>query len=697
MNRSFPWSRLRQLGWAAIASGAVGVLAAVGIGAAIDVIDPRLPDIREISSFHRAKTLTILAHNGQVIQQQGPITREKVPLGQMPELVKQAFIAAEDRRFYQHDGVDAWGIARAIVSNVQQGSIREGASTITQQLARMVFLNQEQTIIRKVNEALLALKLERQLSKEQILNHYLNNVYLGSNAYGVADAAWVYFSKSPDELSLPEAALIAGLPPAPSLYSPLVQSDLSLRQRGAVLHSMYKTGFITADQEQVASASPLNLVPSQPKHFNSAAPYFTEWVERELPKVLNIDQIERGGLTIRTTLNLDWQKHAQAVLREHRPGTDIQGALVSMDPTTGQVRAMVGGQNFFRSQFNRATQALRSPGSTFKLFVYTAALREGLVPNDMFNDQPTCFETYCPRNFGNKHFGPITMSDALRRSVNTVAVQAMARIGFDPVIETARALGIGRERELGRYWPMALGAYEQTLLDMTAAYSAVNNRGIHVAPTPFLAITGPDEERLWTYEQDAEKGRRALDADVADTMIWMLQKVVQPGGTGIAASLPDRRPVAGKTGTSENNRDLWFIGSIPQLSTGVWYGYDDDRDTQSMSGEAAWTWKEYMLPILRTISAKAFPPLPERVRRRMARLREEKRSLFKPTLETQPPFPQPIVVEESLDPSSTARDDDNDPAAGRDTDSVAPDWPRLQPLNQETGEFDLGDIPPFSG
>ena len=695
VNRSLPRSRYRQLGWAACAAAAVGVLAGAGIGAAIDALDPRLPDIREISRFHRARTLTILAHNGEVIQQQGPITREKVPLGQMPPLLKQAFIAAEDRRFHQHHGVDPWGIARAIVSNVQQGAIREGASTITQQLARMVFLNQETTITRKISEALLALKLERQLSKEQILNHYLNNVYLGSNAYGVADAAWVYFSKRPEQLTLAEAALIAGLPPAPSLYSPLVEPELSLRQRNNVLHSMHKAGFISADQHQSASTLPLDLLSSQPKHFNSAAPYFTEWVERELPNVLNIDQIERGGLTIRTTLNLEWQQRARNVLRSNRPGTAIQGALVSMDPTTGQVRAMVGGQSFFSSQFNRATQALRSPGSTFKLFVYTAALREGLLPSDMFNDKPTCFKTYCPRNFSNKHYGPISMADALRRSVNTVAVLAMARIGFDPVIETAQALGIGRERELGRYWPMALGAYEQTVLEMTAAYSAVNNRGVYVAPTPFLSITGPDEEQLWTYEQNAERGRRAMDTDVADTMIWMLQKVVQPGGTGIAATLPDQRPVAGKTGTSESNRDLWFIGSIPQLTTGVWYGYDDDRDTRSTSGEAAWTWKEYMLPILGTVPAKTFPPLPEPVRRRMARRQDELRKQNRQNVKPLPAPPQPMVVGEPAGQSTP--ETDRDGAAQGNRDLPPSEWPRLQPLDRETGEFDLGDIPPFDG
>ena len=685
---------------AAIGLG-LGILGAVGLGAAIDLVDPQLPDVRELASFHRAQTITLLALDGQIIQQQGPISRDKIPVGQLPERLKQAFIAAEDRRFYEHGGIDGWGVARALVSNVQQRGIREGASTITQQLARMVFLSQEQTLIRKVKEALLALKLERQLSKERILEQYINNVYLGSNAYGAADAAWVYFSKRPEQLTLPEAALIAGLPPAPSVYSPLVNPDLAQQQRRSVLQNMREAGFITKAEEQQADATPLNLAPAEPKHFASAAPYFTEWVERELPRILSLDQVERGGLTIRTTLNLDWQRHARQVMKEHRPGQEIQGAMVAMDPATGQVRVMVGGQSFYDSQFNRATQALRSPGSTFKLFVYTAALREGLNPSTVFIDQPTCFGEYCPGNFGNKHFGLITMKTALSRSVNTVAVQAMARIGADPVIATAQALGL--QGEMGRYWPLALGAYEQTLLDMTTAYAAVTNRGVYASPTPFLSITGPDGEELWNGERDGRPGRRVLDSRVADTMTWMLQEVVK-SGTGIAAQLPDQRPVAGKTGTSQRNRDLWFIGSIPQLTTGVWYGYDDERDTSQVSGEAAWTWKQFMLPIVATLPKQDFPSLPAPMMQRMKRqevqnLKSLPQGNQGPPPLTPPGEPQPQTPQ--ADPSG-GTNGNRDSGSRRRTPVELPapplqQPPPLRPLDPETNEFDLGDIQPFQG
>jgi penicillin-binding protein 1A len=315
-----------------------------------------------------------------VLYKQGPATREKLPPGRMPRLVRKAFIAAEDRRFYQHEGVDALGILRAISRNLSQGSVEEGASTITQQLARMVFLSQDRTLIRKLKEAALAGKIERQLSKEQILEQYLNYVYLGSSAYGVSDAAWVYFSKTPDQLTLPEAALIAGLPPAPTIYSPLVNPDLARERRAIVLRRMREAGFIDDRQLIEANAAPLGLKPSEPKYFVNPAPWFISWLEQELPRVLTKEQLEVGGLTVRSSLNPKWQAQAQATIRAHASG-GMEGALVSMEPGTGLVRAMVGGQDWERSQFNRATQALRSPGSTFKLFAYTAALRFGLTPD----------------------------------------------------------------------------------------------------------------------------------------------------------------------------------------------------------------------------------------------------------------------------------------------------------------------------
>ncbi len=596
--------RLRLLLVAAFALAA-GSATALGVNLLVKGVDSLLPDARRISTFNRPGTVTILSADGEVLQKLGPATREKVASGQMPELVKEAFIAAEDRRFYQHGGVDPTGIARAMVRNLSRGSVEEGASTITQQLARTVFLSQDRTLIRKLKEAALAGKLERQLSKQQILEQYLNYVYLGSSAYGVADAAWIYFSKTPDQLTLPEAAMIAGLPPAPSVYSPLVNPELALQRRGVVLERMAQAGFIDAGELAEARSTPLELKPALPKYWNSRAPFFTGWVAQELPKVLSAEQLEVGGLTIRSSLNLAWQEEAQKVIDASAYG-GMEGALVTVEPGTGLVRAMVGGKDFNKSQFNRATQALRSPGSTFKLFVYLSALKAGMKPEDTVVDAKRCFAGYCPKNFGDRYLGRVSLATALQNSLNTVAVSLLQQVGFDKVIATAQSLGI--TRELGRFYPMALGAYEQTVLDMTTAYAAVINRGVFVSATPFEEISGPNGELLWNRRVDGDKGRRAVDSPIADAMVWMLQQVVN-GGTGGAASLPGR-PVAGKTGTSEGARDLWFIGGIPQLTTGIWLGYDNNSKTGSDSGSAAAAWGRYMAVVVKDLPVRQFPPKP---------------------------------------------------------------------------------------
>ena len=608
MTRATPPAQARSIGWqqTAALSALVGAGVALGQAALVTGIDGLLPDARRVGSFNRPGTLTILSADGQVIQKIGPATREKLTPDSLPTLVEQAFIAAEDRRFYQHGGIDPVGIGRAVVRNITQRSVEEGASTITQQLARTVFLSQDISLIRKLKEAALAGKLERQLSKRQILTEYLNVVYLGSSAYGVADAAWIYFSKTPSQLTLPEAALIAGLPPAPSVYSPLVNPDLALRRRSIVLERMQEAGFIDGLQRAEAEATPLALKPAEPKYWISQAPWFSSWVQQELPGVLSKEQLEVGGLTVRSTLNLSWQQQAQTTINQYAPG-QMEGALVAMEPGTGVVRAMVGGKDFDKSQFNRAAQALRSPGSTFKLFVYLSALKAGMLPERTVVDRPQCFKGYCPRNFGGRYLGRVSLAVALQNSLNTVAVSLLRELGFDKVIETAKSLGI--TRELGRFYPMAIGAYEQTLLDMTAAYAAITNRGIFVKPTPFEEILGPDGQLLWSRRVDGDRGRRAVASDIADTMLWMLQQVVK-GGTGGGAALADR-PVAGKTGTSEGGRDLWFIGSIPQLTTGVWLGYDDSRETRSTSVVATLAWRSFMAPISKTLPVRQFPPKPQ--------------------------------------------------------------------------------------
>jgi penicillin-binding protein 1A len=590
----------------ALVAAAIGGGVALGQTALVAGIDILLPDAERISNFNRPGTLTILDTNGKVVVKEGPATREKLSTGKMPQLIQRAFVAAEDRRFYQHDGVDLVGISRAMLRNLQRGSVEEGASTITQQLARTVFLSQDRTLIRKVKEALLAGKIERQLSKEQILEQYLNFVYLGSSAYGVADAAWVYFSKTPDQLTLPEAALIAGLPPAPSVYSPLVNPDLALSRRRTVLRRMREAGFIDDIQLDRADAAPLGLKPAEPKYFANPAPWFTSWLEQELPQVLTKEQLEIGGLTIRTGLNKDWQAKAQETINSQ--SGSMQGALVAMEPGTGLVRAMVGGKDWNKSQFNRATQALRSPGSTFKLFTYGAAIKYGMRPEDTISARERCYsEGWPPKRFcipGTA--GNITLLEAITRSINPAAVAIAEKVKFPRVIGVARDLGI--TGEIGAYPAMVLGSNEKTMLEMVAAYAAVNNRGVWVKPLPFEEIYGPDGELIWSRRVDGPKPKRSLSSDVADTLMWMMQSVVR-NGTGYAAALPDR-PVAGKTGTAEGGRDLWFIGSIPQLTTAVWFGYDENFKTGSSSAQAAAAWSNFMTLVTKGMPVQKFPPKP---------------------------------------------------------------------------------------
>ncbi|ABX08354.1 transglycosylase domain-containing protein [Prochlorococcus marinus] len=591
----------------AFGSLTIGSLIAITERFATDSIDSLLPNPSKITSYSRPGTITLLASNEEIIQKLGPNTRHKIRPGGMPRLIEQAFVAAEDRRFYEHKGVDFWGIGRALITNIRQQRVAEGASTITQQLARIIFLTQERTYTRKLKEIALAYKLERHFSKKTILEQYINNVYLGSSAYGVADAAWIYFSKSPDLLTLEEVALIAGLTPAPSLYSPLVNSDLAIKRRAIVLKKMHLQGFISNSELMTSLRSPLSLKPAYPKYSKSTAPFFTSWVEQKLPYFLSKEQLEVGGLQIKTSLNLNWQSKAKSILRNQSPG-EREGAIVSIEPSTGLIRVLVGGKDFSSNQFNRATQAYRSPGSTFKVFPYAVAINEGFKPEDLMFDTPRCWYGYCPKNFGGKYYGEVSLSEAFSKSLNTIAIDLLAKVGFKKVIAMANQLGVGNEAKLGHYYPLAIGAYEETVLNMTGAYAGINNRGLYIEPSPFEEIRGPDNSIIWSNEINKKRSKRVLSKRVADTINWMLRRVVSEG-TGVAASLKTRQ-VAGKTGTSEGNRDLWFIGSIPQLTTGVWLGYDNNKEIKSSSGEAALIWKQFIEGIDDDFEPLKFPRKP---------------------------------------------------------------------------------------
>lgn len=594
--------------------GAVGIsLGLVGTGLAVRetlvAVRRDLPNTAEVLTYTRVGTLTIKAADGTVLQQLGPATRDKVTLKEIPTDLKEAFIASEDRDFYTHHGLDYAAIVRASLANLTAGQVVEGASTITQQLARIVFLDQERSLGRKLREAMLAQKMENELKKDQILERYLNLVYLGSGAYGVADAAWIYFSKPVDKLTLSEMAMIAGMAPAPSVYSPLVNPDLARNRRNIVLQRMVDAGFISPAERDKATAEKIAAKPSSPKYLNSAAPYFTSYVQQQLPKLVPQEELESGGLTVETTLNTKWQKYAQETVNyaidNYGPGEAFeQAALVSIDPRNGEIKALVGGNDFSKSQFNRATQAQRQPGSTFKTFVYSTAIAAGFSPYTTYIDGKYVVDGYQPHNYGKTYRGPVTIHDALTSSINVVAVKTLVDVGFDPVIEMAKRMGI--KSSLLPAYSLALGSSEVNLLELTSGYGALANKGNHIEAHGITRIFNRFGKLIY---QAKYKPERAIDADSAAIMSWMLRGVVN-SGTGGNAALADRA-VAGKTGTSEKRRDLWFVGYIPQLVTGVWLGNDDSSPTWGASSTAALTWYDFMRNLTDDIPPEPFPELPE--------------------------------------------------------------------------------------
>ncbi|PPT04927.1 Multimodular transpeptidase-transglycosylase [Geitlerinema sp. FC II] len=612
-----PPSSRSKIGWwifGAIALSLVGVAGGTVYWGQqkLEAIDRSLQglDPDAVSTFARRGTMTILAADGSILQQTGPITHDELQIEDAPKRLIQAILAAEDRRFYEHDGIDYKAIARAARANLRARNWVEGGSTITQQLTRMVFLTQEITLDRKLREARLAQRIEERFTKAEILEKYLNLVYLGAGAYGVADAAWVYFAKSVNELTLSEIALIAGLPAAPSDFSPLNSPQLARQRRDEVLADMAEAGYISAAQARSATREPLVLDPRLPKRLQLRMPYFTTFVRQELPKYLTDEQIEKGGLIVETTLDPQWQELAQTVVRDAvatkgaREGFG-EAALAAIDPRNGEIKALIGGTDFEVSQFNRASQALRQPGSTFKGIIYTAAIAAGFSPYDVYKDTPFVIDGYQPKNFGGGYSGAMPLHDALAQSVNVIAVKLLADVGFEPTLKVAKAMGI--ESKLGEVYPLALGAFEVTLLEMTNAYGTLANKGKHYPATGIRRIVNTEGEVLYDAKTQA-KPNQAVDPDSAAIVTWMLQQVVS-SGTGRPAKLSDR-PVAGKTGTSDAARDLWFIGYIPQLAVGVWLGNDNNAPTFGSSSTAAAVWHEFVSQIASQFPVEAFPELP---------------------------------------------------------------------------------------
>jgi penicillin-binding protein 1A len=593
----------RPLFWAGLTTGT----AAIGLGVLWVIVDQSVAKYSPTDplSFAREGTLTIKGADGTNLLQLGSDTSETLKLWQFPDRVKKAFIAIEDRRFYEHDGVDYKGVARAIWTNISTRGLAEGASSITQQVARMVYLDNDKNFTRKLKELRLAQKIEKEIGKDQILERYLNLVYLGEGTYGVADAAWVYFGKTVDQLNLPETATIAALPPAPNKYSPFKNKRFAKERRNLVLSRMQEADFITMAEMKAAQASELTLNKKEHKQKFQQGRYFTKYVEQELEsgKYLPKKELQQGGLTIETTLVPKWQEIAEEVVQStvrNNSRSFSQAALVSLDPRSGAIRAMVGGKDFEKNQFNRVVQAKRQPGSTFKPILYTTAIAGGISPDKTYVDAPFQVDNYKPKNAGKGHKGSISMRGALTNSINIVAVKILIDTGFQPVMDLAHKMGI--ESELKPYYSLALGGLEVNMLEMANAYSTFASGGMHDKVHSIQRII--DRKGNVLYENKLNP-QRILETNNVAIAVSLMRGVVNEG-TGTNAQLPGR-PVAGKTGTTDKERDLWFIGYIPQAVTAVWLGNDNNAPTGNASTTAAYAWGRFMSQVVKDMPVQQFP------------------------------------------------------------------------------------------
>ena len=565
-----------------------------------------LPTVERLAHYITPAATRVYADDGTLIGELYLEKRYPVPLSRIPPLVQQAFLAAEDANFYRHPGVDPLGVLRAFVSNWSAGHTTQGGSTITQQVVKYLLLTPEKSYRRKVQEIILALRLERHLSKAEILSLYLNQIYLGSGAYGVEAAAREYFGKGVADLSLAEAALLAGLPPAPSRYSPRKNwEQAKLRQR-YVLERMIDERYVSYAQAMAAWQEPMTLSPPTPATYFSLAPYYVEHVRQFLEKRYGGQAIYQLGLEVHTTVNLALQRAAEQALRNGidavckreqcgQNGTpQPEGAFIAIDLASGQVKAMIGGYDFHHSQFNRVTQAKRQPGSAFKPLIYAAALDRGYTPATVVVDAPVSYwdhdHRWVPQNYEERYFGPTRLREALTFSRNVVTVKVAAHLGLKYLTNYIPQLGI--RSHLERNLSLALGTSEVTLQELAQAYGVFATGGTLVEP---LFITTITDSQGGLLEEFPSRRKQVITPETAYLITSLLKSVVERGTGKSVRALG--RPVAGKTGTSNDFQDAWFVGYTPELLAGVWVGFDEKRplgDKETGGRVAAPIWLEFM-------------------------------------------------------------------------------------------------------
>ena len=553
-----------------IYAGIIGLLALI---VAVAVAVAYLPSYGTLTKrSDLGQMIRVRAADGTVLVSLGPSFGKWLSYDQIPLEMRAAMIAVEDKRFRSHLGVDPIGIARSVKVRIQSGHFSQGGSTITQQLARNIFLTNNRTFVRKIKEAILALAIERKFTKDQILELYLNRVYFGGGAYGIDAASRRFFGHGADHLSLGEAAIIAGLVKAPSNYSPSADAEAARSRSAVVLKSMVDNGFITPSA--AAEVDPAAIRIQQTTKENSVR-YFTDWA---LPQLDTLIDDSGDPIDVWTTLDPRMQGAADVAIARNAPA-GAQGALVAID-RDGAVRAMVGGRDYVDSIYNRATQAVRQPGSAFKLFVYLTALESGMKPTDMVVDEPVTIDGWSPRNSSRTNLGPVSLREAFSRSINTISAKIGEQVGFGTIADMARRFGISTP--ISTFPSMVLGSNEVRVIDMARAFAAVGNKGVAVAPYAIRKVVTADGRLLYQRESDEE---RVLVAPwVAAEMTDLLQSAVL-SGTGRAAQIG--RPVAGKTGTTSSNKDGWFIGFSSGLTTAVWMGRDDARPIAGLQGGTA--------------------------------------------------------------------------------------------------------------
>ena len=545
-----------------------------------------LPEIKTLEEYRPSITSRLYTDNNRMMAEFYLENRTPVELGDVPEMLTKALLAAEDSRFYQHHGLDMRGIARAMYRNLRAHRILEGGSTLTQQLAKVLFLSPDRTFTRKLKEMALALRIEQRYTKREILSLYLNQIYFGHGAYGVEAAAQIIFGKPARNLDLAECAMLAGLPRSPKRYSPFKAPAGALVRRAYVLSRMTKAGIITPVQADEAGREPFPALPTTT--VRGADSYVVEYIRQKIEERFGSSILYSGGLNIYTSINDQLQEIAEQAVRTglqqvedrhhsrpEKPQPLLQGALIAIEPSTGHILAMVGGRDYAESQFNRVCQAFRQPGSAFKPLIYAEAIERGFGPSDLLDDTPLTVKldrnkNWTPENFSRRFQGAVTLRRALTKSLNVPTVRLLDKLGIDQTVQFARNMGV--RSPIAPYLSMALGSSDVTLFELTSVYSVLANHGIRIDPAAILRVTDSTGRVLFANDTVPVQ---VVRPETAYIMTNLLRGVVERGTAMKARELG--RPVAGKTGTANDYRDAWFIGYTSGLVAGVWIGYDDHR------------------------------------------------------------------------------------------------------------------------